>query len=176
MERSQRFLFDELDRLGAINVVVSTNVLIRIDGRMYADYMDRRLDDPGVAIYFMYRGDQIAMCCDKFSFVWENVYALGKGIEALRGMERWGVSDFLKKAFSGFKELPGGAGSAPPPRDWWTVFGYPDRPGRERWDKLGFEGICKDLAKKLHPDKPGGSVELFQEFQRAKEEGEKYFA
>lgn len=85
MDASQRFLRDEINRLGARNLIVSSNIPVRKDGGLYSDYMSRKMDDPGVAIYFKYKGKDISMCCDQYRSVWENIYALGKGIEALRG-------------------------------------------------------------------------------------------
>lgn len=105
MDGAQRFLRSELSRLGANDIIVSTNIPIRKDGGMYADQMHKIQPDPGVAIYFKYKKRDVVMCCDQYTRVWENVYALGKGIEALRGMERWGVSDFLDRAFTGFTAI-----------------------------------------------------------------------
>lgn len=106
MDSAQRFLHLEINRLGGRELIVSTNIPVRKDGMLYADWMSKKIDDPGVAIYFKYKGKDISMCCDQYERIWENVYALGKGIEALRGMDRWGVSDFLERAFTGFTAIP----------------------------------------------------------------------
>jgi hypothetical protein len=44
---------EELRRLGATNIVVSTNVPVKADGLLYAD--NKRLDDPGIAVYSPHR-------------------------------------------------------------------------------------------------------------------------
>ncbi|MGN6804054.1 MAG: J domain-containing protein [Ginsengibacter sp.] len=106
MDKSQRFLRDEVRKLKATDLIISTNVPVKSNGLLYADWMRRKIEDPGAAIYFKYNGKDVAMCCDQNERVWENIYALGKGIEALRGMERWGVSEFIERAFTGFKALP----------------------------------------------------------------------
>jgi hypothetical protein len=163
MEKAQKFLRKEVDRLGAGKLVVSSNIPIRKDGMFYADWMSKKIDDPGVAIYFQYKGKAVSMCCDQYLTVWENVYALGKAIEALRGLERWGVSDFLERAFTGFTALPASVTSQP---TIWEILGLPGKPD-------GMEDIVRayrNKAREVHPDKPGGSKEKFQALQEAYEE------
>lgn len=156
MDKAQRSLSIELKRIGASSVITSTNVPIRKDGMMYVEYMDRRLDDPGVAVYFKYKGKDVVMCCDKYIRVWENIYALSKGIEALRGMERWGVSEFLDRAFTGFKALPESID-----QQWWQVLGInPDA------DPDQIKIAYRNLTKVHHPD-AGGNVEMFNRINKA---------
>lgn len=156
--------------MGAIELIVSTNIPVRKDGMMYADYMGRKIDDPGVAIYFKYKGKDIVMCCDQYHSVWENIYALGKGIESLRGMERWGVSDFLERAFTGFNALPPKSAS----KTWWELLGYQQKPGNAVWDWEGIVAQYKSLAKKYHPD-AGGDTEMFQLVNNAYQQARKEY-
>ena len=157
MEGAQRFLRQEISRLNAKDLVVSSNIPVRNDRGLYADYMRRKMDDPGVAIYFSYKGKSVSMCCDQYPTVWENIYALGKGIEALRGMERWGVSEFLDRVFTGFTALP----ESNTNRYWWQVLGV-QRGATEEEIKNAY----RNKAKETHPD-AGGSVAAFQEVQQA---------
>lgn len=120
MDRAQRKLHEEVRRLGGSDLIVSTNLPVRNDGMIYAAYLDKRIDDPGVAIFFKYKKKEVTMCCDKYLRVWENIYALANGIEALRGMDRWGVSEFLDRAFTGFAALPA-AGQTTIKRPWYDV-------------------------------------------------------
>jgi hypothetical protein len=164
MEKAQKFLRKELDRLGARQLVVSSNIPIRKDGLFYADWMSKKIEDPGVAIYFTYKDKAVSMCCDQYRTIWENVYALGKAIEAMRGLERWGVSDFLDRAFTGFTALPASVTSPPP--TIWEILGLPGKPD-------GMEDVVRayrNKAREVHPDKPGGSKEKFQALQEAYEE------
>ena len=48
----------ELERLGAMRIVVSTDIPLRRDGIFYANA--GRPDDPGVAVYFRWRGKPFA--------------------------------------------------------------------------------------------------------------------
>lgn len=50
-DRARRSLADELGRLGAMQITLSTNVPLRMDGAPYSDAARRRMDDPGVSIY-----------------------------------------------------------------------------------------------------------------------------
>lgn len=162
---AQRFLQAELQRLGARDIITSTNLRMRKDGMLYSDELNRRIDDPGVAIYFKYKGKTVSMCCDQYTKVWENLYALGKGIEALRGMERWGVSEFLDRAFTGFTALPSSL-IVPYRKPWYQVLGFAQPPASI--DEA--EAAYKRLAKERHPDMPGGSTEAFQELGSAYKE------
>ncbi len=157
MDSAQRFLRDEVQRLGGNNLIVSTNVPVRNDGGLYADWMRKKIDDPGVAIYFKRKGKEISLCCDQYNTVWENIYALGKGIEAMRGLERWGVSDFLDRAFTGFTALPESIIT----RYWWQVLGVSNNATSEEIRTAYLKN-----AKILHPD-AGGTVCAFQELQQA---------
>lgn len=158
MDTAQRFLRAEVSRLGGTGLIVSTNLPVRNDGGLYADWMRKKVDDPGVAIYFKRKGKEIALCCDQYPTVWENIYALGKGIEAMRALERWGVSDFLDRAFTGFTALPE---SIITPESWWQVLGIsPDASEEE------IKSAYRQRAKDCHPD-AGGTAERFQQLQQA---------
>ena len=140
-----RYIIWELERLGARHAVVSTNVELRRDGLPYSSR--RAPEDPGVAVYFLLDSRQQCIPCDRWSKVEENARATWKSIEALRGLERWGAKSFVDAAFRGFEALP------PPSRDaWWDVLGLPRHADRE-----AAETAYRHLAKKAHPDAPGGS-------------------
>lgn len=144
-------------------IVLSTNVPLKLDGLPYASY--RQPDQKGVAVYFMYGKESVVLCCDQWNKIEHNLWAVAKTIESLRGIERWGVSDFIKRSFTGFNALP----PSPEPakkREWWVVLGYQQMPGVATWDWEGISAQYKSLAKKLHPD-TGGSVSAFQELNEA---------
>lgn len=162
MDRSQQFLQEEVRRLGGTGLIVSTNLPIRNDGGIYAAYMDKLIDDPGVAIFFKFKGKTITMCCDQYRRVWENIYALGKGIEALRGMDRWGVSEFLERAFTGFTALPPAQSSV----TWYQVLEVPEKASANV-----IKESYRQLVKIYHPDNSStGDAEKFVRIQAAYEE------
>ena len=154
------FLRQEVSRLGGKNLVVSTSLPVRKDGGIYAEYLAKKVDDPGVAIYFDLNGEPIAMCCDQYDRVFDNAYALGKSVEALRGIDRWGCSEFMKRAFTGFKALPE-SGSAT--SENWAEEVLSVQPG-DTWDRVKF--LYRQRVKDSHPD-TGGTAEMFDLVQRA---------
>lgn len=157
MDKAQRFLRTEIDRLKGTDLIISTNVPVKSNGLLYADWMRRKIDDPGAAIYFKYNGKNVSMCCDQYERVWENIYALAKGIEAIRGMQRWGVSDFIDRAFTGFKALPENVVSD----TWYNVL--------EVDQFASYSEIYQaylNKAKTAHPD-AGGNDELFIKIRSA---------
>ncbi len=152
--KAQNFMRDEVQRLGGSNLIVSTNLRIRKDGMLYADELNRKIDDPGVAIYFQRKGKPVAMCADKYLRIWENMYALGKSIEAMRGMDRWGVSEMLDRAFTGFTALPDAIVTAAP--NWWEVLGFDNNPG----SICAVKARYYELVKQHHPDVGGDTKKI----------------
>jgi hypothetical protein len=92
-------LLIELKRLEATQIVISSNVEIRRDGLPYSNR--RNPDDPGAAVYFKSFKKEYVLGCDRWDRVKDNLRAIGKHIEALRGIERWGVSS-VEEAFEPF--------------------------------------------------------------------------
>jgi hypothetical protein len=151
-------LFDEINRMGGRYIVLSTNIELRRDGLPYAN--QRTPSDPGVAVYFERKGKQMVFACDRWDLVKDNMRAIQKTIEAMRGIERWGASDMLERAFSAFEALP-----PPAKRTWREVLNFGVGEVR-KWD---IETSYRALSKERHPD-TGGSVEAFQELQNAREQ------
>lgn len=146
-------LHNELRRLGAYNVILSTNVALRGDGLPYSNR--RSPDDPGVAVYFTHKDRSMVFACDQWRTVEENTYAIAKTIEALRGIERWSASDMLERAFTGFAALPSGG-----PK-WWEALGVARSDSKDVILKK-----FRELAKENHPDH-GGSPERMAEINAA---------
>jgi hypothetical protein len=117
--KALKLLTAEVHRLGGTALVISTNVPLRADGQMRAD---REPVDPGVAVYFQRRGKPVVFACDKFDVVRDNLYSIAKTIEAMRAIDRWGASEMMERAFSGFKGLPETAGQG---EDCWIVLNVP---------------------------------------------------
>lgn len=140
----------ELRRLGAMHSVVSTNVALRRDGLPLASA--KRVDDTGAAVYFMYKGKQVCFACDRWDKVEDNIYAIAKTIDAMRGIARWGTGDMLDAAFNGFAALP-------PPADWRSILCDP-----KTLDDA--ETKYRFLARQNHPD-AGGTQEKMSELNTA---------
>lgn len=155
----------ELERLGATYVVVSSNL------RPGSDAV--RQNDPGVAVYFNLKGKPHVLACDKWQRLPDNIAAIAKHIEALRGIDRWGVGS-IERAFAGFTALPPpGASTEPAKRPWRTVLDVecptnPDGALREAFLMLA-ESRFKAKARQAHPD-AGGTVDAMAELNLAIEE------
>lgn len=161
MSAAQSFLQKQIELLEATDLIVSTNIPVRkSDGGFYADMINKKIEDPGVAIYFKHKKMDRSMCCDQYERVWENIYALGKGLEALRGIERWGISEFLDRAFTGFPALPETV--IINQKSIWKILGLQEMPDHHMQIRLAY----KKKAMELHPDKTGSS-ERFIELQEA---------
>lgn len=171
-----------LRRMGARNIVISSNVPLRTDGLPLSGGRDN-LPDPGVAVYFSRTSGgvvrDIALACDHWISVSENCHAIHLTLEALAAIERSGSAQMMDAAFSGFARLPAQAG---PTVSHWTVvlgitepttnLGVAQRIGlRDR-----VEHRYRELARKVHPDAPGGSHAGMLELNRAIEEARKELA
>lgn len=102
------FLRKEVGLLGGKNLVLSSNCTLGHE----------RPVDSGVVAYFLLKDQNIAIPCDRWRKVEDNVRAIGLTIEAMRGMERWGAKHMIKAMFQGFKALPAQTGEA---FNCWTV-------------------------------------------------------
>jgi hypothetical protein len=137
-------------------IVISTNIALRRDGLPLAG--QRQPDDPGVAVYFLYKKRQMSFACDRWRKIEHNMQAIAKTIEALRGIARWGTGDMLEAAFTGFTALPpppvAGPGAAPAPRTWRDVFGT----GVHNRQQL--QEVWRRLAGAYHPDRGGDPAKM----------------
>lgn len=138
-------LMNELRLMGAAYVVLSSNLALRQDGLPYAS--QRQPVDPGVAVYFQWNERQMVLACDCWNKVEDNLRAIGKTVDALRGIERWGASDMMGRAFSGFQALPP-TGDAP--LSCWDILGVPRGSSNE-----DIAAAYRHLAKTAHPDRGG---------------------
>lgn len=160
-DKTRQEVVAEIRRLGGRNVIISTNLPLRQDGYPYASA--KQPEDKGIAVYFTFKNNQVVFACDKWDRLTDNMKAIEKAVAAIRGLDRWGVSDMLNRAFTGFKALPGG--SEPDKRSPWDVLGI--------WPGSSQELIRSQylkMSKELHPDKPTGDKDKFQELQNAYEQ------
>ena len=110
-------LAEELRKLGADNVVVSSNAELTRTGWIAA--RQRVLTDPGVAVFLTWDGEERCFPCDRWDRLQDNIRAVTLTINAIRGINRWGASESVAAAFRGFTALPAGTGA----RLWWQVLG-----------------------------------------------------
>jgi hypothetical protein len=157
-----RKLQAELRLLGALHVVISSNVPLRNDGLPYASQAMRKYDDPGVAVYFTLKGKSLSMARDRYATPWENIRSLILAISAIRSIERHGGSTMMERAFAGFASI------APPDwkKPWREVFGV-----KPEW-RGDITQLYREKARNRHPD-AGGTDQLMAELNVAYEEAKR---
>jgi hypothetical protein len=178
---ARQALLDELSRLGAANVVITSDLPTRNDGLPYAS---GRAEDPGIAVWFILadaRGNnqERVLPCDKWPTHAENMQAIAKSVEAMRGLDRWGVGDVVTRAFAGFNALPPGSGDGEPTapqqpakRSWREIFGMTAFETLAAPDLLAIARSRHRAAIKIaHPD-AGGSHDDAAELNAALAEAE----
>lgn len=154
-------LSHQLELLGAETTILSTNVVLRLDGLPRSNQVQP--DDPGAAVYFKLKGKPYVLACDKWTKVEANIAAIAAHIDAMRGQLRWGVGT-KEQAFAGYKALPDPGQMKP----WWEVLGV----GRQS-TRSAIDFRYKQLAKDHHPDVGGDSqymAEINAAYQEAKQD------
>jgi len=134
----------EVRLLGGSSLVISSNLPLRRDGMPMA--RPGYIGDHGVAVYFNLKKKPMCFACDRWERVEDNMQAIAKTIEALRGIERWGSGDMVEQAFTGFLALPA------PEQPWQTLGLDTSNPTPEQ-----VEDAHRRLAMKHHPDRGGDS-------------------
>lgn len=164
--RGRDEVIQELKRLTGddrLKIIISTNLRVKLDGFPYSG--QREPDDTGVAVYFKHNGDDMVIACDSFKTIGENLTGIARTIEALRGIDRWGCSELLHRAFTGFKALPEKI-----KYPWYEILGLPASATPEQ-----IKTAYRKKAYETHPDH-GGTTTLFDEVQKAYEEALSQFA
>jgi hypothetical protein len=152
------------------NIVVSTNLPLNIHGQPRADRGEP--GDRGAAVYWhkaARKGETIvtenkAIAIDRYDRVADNIAAIAATLEYMRGIERHGGAEILDRVFVGFAQLPERAGG----RGWRDILGFPPQ-AQPTKDAIGSR--FRELSKDRHPEKPGGSRELFEELLWARDAG-----
>lgn len=165
----------ELLQLNAKNIVLECDVEerhIRLDGQLRSDAQPR---SPGIVLSFDSKHGPLRYACDAFNRWQANLRAIALGLEALRKVERYGITK-RGEQYTGWKQLGSGIALGPG--------GFASREDAARfiaehaWDDSSYaedvltDGQCaRDgyllAAKKLHPD-AGGDPELFKRLQQAR--------
>jgi hypothetical protein len=172
-------LLYELDLMNAANVVITSDLPTRSDGLPYSS---GKCDDPGIAVWCTIGGQERVFACDRWASPAANIRAIGKTIESLRGIARWGAADMVTRAVAGFQALPAGDGqeTAPNPasirKHWATVLNVPretsDGRAPTRAQLLNWARVRhREAIRKAHPD-AGGSHERATELNVALQEAE----
>lgn len=152
--QGRRELAWEVRRFGGKDLIISSNLELKLDGTPRSN--QRQPADRGVAIFFQRNKIDMALACDVYSTVEDNLWALCRTLDALRQIERDGSPALINRAFKGFAALPD-----PDAREWWEVLNVP-RTASDEEIRRAYIG----LAKQHHPD-AGGDPLMFDQLQKA---------
>lgn len=169
-----RLLERELGFLGCRRLVLQADCdrsQIRLDGFLRAS---ARLNGPGVILAFKSKYGPLRYPCDQFDDWQDNVRAIALALEALRKVDRYGVTKRAEQ-YKGWQQLPppsasnGGAEMTVEEAARFIAQHAPCL--RENWrDLIGIPAnvtiAVREAATQLHPDK-GGDVKLFQRLMEA---------
>lgn len=154
----RRVVMNQVRLFGGKDLIISSNLELRLDGNPRSN--QRQPADRGVSIFFKRGGQDVALACDIYTTVEDNLWALCRTLDALRQIERDGSPSLINRAFKGFAALPD-----PDTRTWWEALGVAETASSDEIKKRYF-----DLARQYHPDnKDTGNAELFRQVQNAYE-------
>lgn len=153
---ARKVLENEVRRFGAGGLIISSNLELKLDGTPRSN--QRQPEDRGVAIYFTREDQDMALACDVYTTVEDNLWALCRTLDALRQIERDGSPALINRAFKGFAQLPD-----PDTLPWWSVLQL-----TKNATKDDIVSAYRKLAFQTHPDH-GGSTEQFDQVQKAYE-------
>lgn len=179
--RTTWLLDRELEHLNAKQIVCEMAISftdLRNDGKIRAG---ARPEHPGVILSFETKHGPLRMACDRFDDWQDNVRAIALGLEALRKIDRYGITQHGEQ-YTGWKALP--AGIMMPEHqtsleeaaafliEYGEVETYngPTVDASVLLDGPNAKQIANDYyrraAKRLHPD-VNGSVGMFLRLQEA---------
>lgn len=162
-EQARKSIFHELHLLGARSIVLSTNLPLRNDGMPYADAARRRMDDPGVAVYFQLKAKPMSMARDAYHDIAQNLRSLALAIEYMRGLERHGGAHMLERVFTGFAQLPPPEGAQSEEVDWRVELEMKDYVNLPDKDQLAIaESRYRYCAKLAHSDAGGSDTAMIR--------------
>ena len=96
------YIYNELRGLRATNVLISSNIPINQYGEPFLEYAEKRLDAPGVAVYFFVDDKPYVMACDAWEYPKDNLRAIGIAIGHIRATARTVAPYYLDIMLSAF--------------------------------------------------------------------------
>jgi len=159
----------ELEKIGATEILFECSFhanQIRLDGWPKANQSP---EYNGIAVSFNHpEVGRVEYVTDRY-FLWQdNLHAIALTLEALRGVERWGVVASGQQ-YTGFKAIESGNGSRRPAAVWIAKLVEPDDAERQKVVVDGLLTKSSHMTKvvvrqakiRAHPD-TGGSHDMYQ--------------
>lgn len=173
--KTVELLESELRHLGASNVVIQAFVdagQIRQDGMLYANARPSR---PGVILSFDSKHGPLSYPCDRYDDWRDNVRAIALSLEALRSVDRYGVTKRAEQ-YKGWAKLPGPVEHpAMNIQDAATLIRqYASGMQDQAIGRSNYEEMYRRACVATHPDR-GGNAEVFKRIQEAKAVIDRHF-
>lgn len=164
----------ELNHLRAANVVIQADCdssQIRNDGMLRSG---AKLRGPGVILSFDSKHGPLSYPCDKFAN-WDcNLRAIALSLEALRKVDRYGVTKRAEQ-YKGWGRLPPNpsSDSVSVITATFTLLGAAKLTSN-KIEKSEYDAVYRAAVLNTHPDH-GGDAEAFKQVQEAKEVLDRHF-
>ena len=173
---TQDLLDTELRHLAAKSVVIQADCdrsEIRLDGRFRAN---AKMRGPGVVLSFDSKHGPLSYPCDKFTEWQDNLRAIALSLEALRKVDRYGVTKRAEQ-YKGWERLPGSTPNAGTPLA--AALLLREVGGGDEHRIIADYGIMLEAYRRAvlstHPDHHPEHAETFKQVQAAKDILDKHF-
>jgi hypothetical protein len=167
VDSTYRLLDRELTHLGARRLVIQADCdrrMIRQDGLLRSD---ARLNGPGIIVSFDSRHGPVRLPCDTFQHWDDNLRAIALALEALRAVDRYGVTR-RGEQYQGWTALPAPDASGPRTVEDAQRLCHRFIGGRATFlDREDTERTLRECEMATHPDR-GGNAADFKLVQRAR--------
>lgn len=170
---TEELLIREVAALRGRNFVIEIDVSesqIRLDGRLYAR---AQAATPAVRVAFESTHGPLTYATDRFWTWQDNLRAIALGLEALRKVDRYGITE-RGEQYAGFKALPAGR-AMPASRmtsdEAWSIIGsYQDRNIahlRASYTDGELQAAYRRARAANHPDRRDGDRTLWDQVEQA---------
>jgi hypothetical protein len=165
-------LENELSKIKAKEIIIQVEQLtrddIRNDGWPRSGNWKNGYGGPGVIVSFESPKGAMSFPCDKFRDWQDNLRAIAKSLEALRMVDRYGVTRGNEQ-YRGWTQIGNGNGKMDRASALKFVENLAGAPfGRATTPQIISE-VCRALKIRYHPDREGGSHETFVAIGQAEE-------
>ncbi|GAB2762833.1 hypothetical protein [Nocardioides pakistanensis] len=166
---TERLLLAEVAHLAGRNLVLEVDVQerhIRLDGGLYAN---ARPATPAVRVAFDSMHGPLTYATDRFTGWQDNVRAIALGLEALRKVDRYGITK-RGEQYAGWKALPGGTGGEASRMTREEAIYLLDEYTDRDWaagDPADVRHVHRRARAAAHPDRHNGDRTLWNKVEQA---------
>lgn len=168
--KTERLLLSEVQHLNGKHLVVEADFTesdLRLDDRIRAS---ARPATPAVRVAFDSIHGPLTYATDRFSTWQDNVRAIALGLEALRKVDRYGITK-RGEQYAGWKAIGGGSGAAPSHMtedEAWSILGsFGDTPISQQRAATDGRLQLRKARSFAHPDRHNGDRTLWDQVEQA---------